>query len=357
MFVAVLLLVRTASATTFLHYSFDDTFADDSGNANDGTFIDDGLATSGFVDVPAAFGQSFDHPEQQEEDRVVFATPFVTDPADAWTIGFWHDMSGGISMPLGDDAGAGNHFMVRADASTLAELALGGQAPITWDLTGIIGQDSFTHYAIVADPAGIAGVDADSDGFEDHVALYVDGLLMLPDPGQQLSLVDTSFVVTNYGDGDDLNDTFHNGHGVSDELWIFAGEALDAPRVDWLRTHNDACLGDADGDAVLDCYDLPALDVGGVCPGKTTLTVSGLSASGNFAILTGTSLGAAAVPAGPCAGAALGISGGLAYRPPTHRLDAAGNAALSPTLPAGACGLWVQVLDLTTCAVTPAQPL
>ena len=91
----------------------------------------------------------------------------------------------------------------------------------------------------------------------DRVALYVDGALITPDAGQDLTGYATNVFADNLGDGSNTDVgpsvPFETGHGVTDELWIFQG-ALTATQVNQLRTQNS--LGtDTDGDGVTDAAD------------------------------------------------------------------------------------------------------
>ncbi len=248
---------QVAHAEVFLHYAFEDDFTDSSAAANDGTLVVDGGGTS-FVD--AQFGRGWSHPVEADEDFVAFTTPFNPGAATAWTVAFWHDMSGGASSPLFDSQSLNHNLLVRADASTNVQLILGGQAAVVWNTPGIVSQSTFNHFVLVANPDGITGVDADGSGFLDHVALYVDGQLIVPNVGAPVDTYGTTVFSDGYGDGSSGDDTFTNGHGLSDELWIFEGDALDADQIESLRSVNDPCLGDSDADGVWDCFDLEACD-------------------------------------------------------------------------------------------------
>jgi hypothetical protein len=237
----------------FLHYSFDGHFNDDSGNNNHGVLFDEG--DTGFVSSPAAFGQAWNDPQQFDpNDRVQFTTPFDPGPSQAWTVAFWHDMEGGVSMPLFSNLDGNNRFRVRADSQNRAELRVAGQATIVWGTNLTLAQNGLFHYAIVADPNGVAGVDVDGVAGDDKVALYVDGVLIVPDAGQDLTSYATNVYANNLGDGSTTDSgpslPFETGHGVTDELWIFEG-ALTGTQVGQLRTLN-ALGADTDGDGVLD---------------------------------------------------------------------------------------------------------
>ncbi len=249
--------VPVAHAEVFLHYAFEDDFTDGSAAANDGTLVVDGGGTS-FVD--ASLGRGWNHPIQSDEDFIAFTTPFTPDAVTAWTVAVWHDMSGGASSPLFDSTSLRHNLLLRADSVDAVQLVLDGQAAVVWNTDGIVRQDTFNHIVLVANPSGIAGVDADTSGTLDRIALYVDGQLMTPDPGAPVDTYATAVFSDGYGDGSSGDDTFTNGHGLSDELWIFKGDALDADQVESLRSVNDPCLGDSDADGVWDCFDLEACD-------------------------------------------------------------------------------------------------
>lgn len=93
-----------------------------------------------------------------------------------------------------------------------------------------------------------------------------------------------------------------------------------------------------------------SLSKSGTCPGPVQISVSGATTGGNVAFAYGPA-GSFVLPPGPCAGTVLSISS------PTLAAivaaDASGNIAISPTLPAGICGLTLQCVDMTTC--TPSN--
>lgn len=90
--------------------------------------------------------------------------------------------------------------------------------------------------------------------------------------------------------------------------------------------------------------------VEGACPGPLAVQASGLPARANFTVMTSASAGSGVVLGGPCAGTVTGLSSPAVAA--TGRADAEGVGAVFPNVSAGACGL-VQVLDLTTCDVSP----
>ncbi|MFQ5739196.1 MAG: hypothetical protein ACE5JX_09280 [Acidobacteriota bacterium] len=96
------------------------------------------------------------------------------------------------------------------------------------------------------------------------------------------------------------------------------------------------------------------LAVSGSCPGPVTISVTGATPSGLVVIAYGPA-GSFTVPVGPCAGLVLDITD------PTlagfFTADARGNLTLSPTPPGEACGLTLQAVDVSTCAVSDPDVL
>lgn len=97
------------------------------------------------------------------------------------------------------------------------------------------------------------------------------------------------------------------------------------------------------------------LTVDGVCPGPAFISVTGGTLGGGMAILSSTAPGSDPVPAGPCAGVVTGLTAPSPLA--LVGLDANGGFFLPPTLPGGACGLLLQMLDATTCALSPVTAL
>lgn len=95
-------------------------------------------------------------------------------------------------------------------------------------------------------------------------------------------------------------------------------------------------------------------DLTSSCPGDIIAYLGDLTPGGSFAVLTSPELGSFTVPAGqPCAGTVTGLSAtGIAVRV-TDTADAAGTAVVSSSLPAAACRLAFQVLDVATCTLGP----
>ncbi|KAA3611931.1 MAG: hypothetical protein DWQ01_07565 [Planctomycetota bacterium] len=95
------------------------------------------------------------------------------------------------------------------------------------------------------------------------------------------------------------------------------------------------------------------LTVGGACPNNVQLTVDGATASGSVALLYSTSQGSFVIPAGvACAGTTLGLAAPVEVGA-MLTADAAGQAILNTSVPAGACGnFWLQALDITSCGTS-----
>ncbi|MCA9494693.1 MAG: hypothetical protein KC621_32415, partial [Myxococcales bacterium] len=265
----VALTAPASAQSVFVHYDFDGTgvtsgghvFADDSGNGNDGVLVDNGTLDNGaYVTSPAAFGQAWNDPGEgslADGDRVDLSVPYTPDASTPWTVSFWMDMYGGAVRPLFDPATQDDELYVRADSVNEVSLRLGGQGTVVWDTAGIVNQRSFAQYTLVADPGGIAGVDQDGDGLDDHVALYVDGVLMAT-TSTGLSSYATPVTMTAIGDGSANNVFARESAGVYDELWVVDGFAMGAGAVWQLHKRNHVCwsTSDGDGDGVPDDCDL-----------------------------------------------------------------------------------------------------
>ena len=101
----------------------------------------------------------------------------------------------------------------------------------------------------------------------------------------------------------------------------------------------------------------PTFVTSGSCPGEMEFRVSGNTPGGDVAILSAALEGSQPIPGGPCEGVPSGLDrAGLGLRA-IIRADAAGEAILRPRLPDGACGAFVQALDVETCTVSNVAPL
>jgi hypothetical protein len=99
----------------------------------------------------------------------------------------------------------------------------------------------------------------------------------------------------------------------------------------------------------------PGLGVSGACPGEVTISVSGMTPDRAVVLVRGATAGSFTIPVGPCTGTLLGLGSPRILAVLTA--DAAGLAAFGANLPAQACGLQVQALDLATCSTTPVRPI
>lgn len=98
----------------------------------------------------------------------------------------------------------------------------------------------------------------------------------------------------------------------------------------------------------------PTLSVTGSCPGVVDIDIGGLTPGERYAFLYGAGAGSDPLPSGPCAGTLTDLAG---LRWAFTRVSADGTASLSPSLPDAACGQSIQVLDNTTCTLSPAVML
>ena len=93
------------------------------------------------------------------------------------------------------------------------------------------------------------------------------------------------------------------------------------------------------------------LSATGICPGSTTFDIAGATAFGGVALAYGVA-GSFTIPGATCAGVVLDIPS------PTLAViltaDLNGDVSLTTNLPSGACGLTVQVVDLTSCTASNA---
>jgi hypothetical protein len=96
----------------------------------------------------------------------------------------------------------------------------------------------------------------------------------------------------------------------------------------------------------------PTVTVEGACPGTGTIQVEGVTPGSTFATLLGRGPGGFVIAGGPCAGTTLDIDG--VVRNERRAADASGAGAVMMAWPAAACSGVVQVLDMTTCALSSA---
>lgn len=106
-----------------------------------------------------------------------------------------------------------------------------------------------------------------------------------------------------------------------------------------------------------------SLDMVGSCPGPVELSVTGLTPGGNFILLVGDAVGAGTISGGPCDGSAIGFESLVKFFGPITDVDGDGMFTATPSVPARACEVGFQVIDLETCdtsevtAIGPAPVL
>lgn len=94
------------------------------------------------------------------------------------------------------------------------------------------------------------------------------------------------------------------------------------------------------------------IEITGACPGPIEFVITDAEPDAQVAVLTANAPGDSLTPGGPCPGAALPIGpAGLSFRT-AIRTDASGAVSIRPTIPEPACGLYVSVLDLTSCVAS-----
>jgi hypothetical protein len=89
----------------------------------------------------------------------------------------------------------------------------------------------------------------------------------------------------------------------------------------------------------------------GTCPGPVYAEASNMTPGGQLAVVRGTGLGTTIIPVGPCAGTALGLTG-AALVTFVNDNDNDGLVSATPNLGPNYCGTPIQVVDMTTCAVS-----
>ncbi len=110
---------------------------------------------------------------------------------------------------------------------------------------------------------------------------------------------------------------------------------------------------DSDGDGVGDVCD--TLSAVGDGPGVTVITAN-ISPFATGQLISGVDVGFGYIKSGPCKGTPTDLSVPTKRGPPTVA-DGAGVMVLSPTIPVAGCGLYVQVLDESTCTLTSVTTL
>ncbi|MFG0329347.1 MAG: hypothetical protein ACF8PN_05545 [Phycisphaerales bacterium] len=99
-----------------------------------------------------------------------------------------------------------------------------------------------------------------------------------------------------------------------------------------------------------------SLTVNGTCPGQLSADVTGATPNGNVALIYARNTGSVTIPSGVCAGTQLGLDNS-AMLVDTARADANGEVTFSGNAPSGACGGYVQALDLSSCDPSNVEQL
>ncbi len=96
----------------------------------------------------------------------------------------------------------------------------------------------------------------------------------------------------------------------------------------------------------------PTLDlsVAGNCPGNLTVDILGATPNGTIAIGWSSSLGSTTIPVGVCAGTFVDLSEPTLVATVTS--DAGGGFSVTTSVPAQACGRYLQAVDLSSCDVS-----
>jgi len=93
------------------------------------------------------------------------------------------------------------------------------------------------------------------------------------------------------------------------------------------------------------------LEVSGTCPEAVTLSMVGATGSGRVLLASSPTLGDSEVPQGVCEGTPLDLGEPTLRAADTVALD--GSRTYTHAVREGACGTFVQVIDVATCAVSP----
>lgn len=101
-------------------------------------------------------------------------------------------------------------------------------------------------------------------------------------------------------------------------------------------------------------YAAPTLSITGTCPGSVQFDTAALTPGGTHAYVSANVAGTANYPIGPCTAANSNLSPSGMTLQGTAPASGAGTASIAQVLSAGACGLYVSVLDVATCEVSPA---
>jgi len=98
------------------------------------------------------------------------------------------------------------------------------------------------------------------------------------------------------------------------------------------------------------CEEDLEINVTGECPGQLTMNVCGGTPGGNFALMRADAPGGFPIPGGNCAGVQTGLANPTLIGIFTFNQGCC--FSFTPTLDDNACGVLLQVIDLTTCEVS-----
>jgi len=155
--------------------------------------------------------------------------------------------------------------------------------------------------------------------------------------------------------GDTMNIDIDEGHdGVFEYHYESSGIIADLGAVLGDEVGIAAWSAQADNWALGDGPSGPSLTVSGTCPGLNTFDVSGSDPFGPIGIVYGPA-GTLTLAGGVCAGMTLDV--GVPTIAGIFAGDINGDLSFSATLPAGACGLTVQAVDVNNCAPSNTEVL
>ena len=98
------------------------------------------------------------------------------------------------------------------------------------------------------------------------------------------------------------------------------------------------------------CEEDLEISISGKCPGKVTINVCGGTPGGSFALMRADQPGFFEIPGGSCEGIKTGLANPTLIG--TFTFNQGCCFSFTPTLDDSACGVLLQVVDLTTCEVS-----